>query len=220
VGVLIGAGCGGQAASRKSSGASTLADRLDEMSAAAQIDTLRSLTRQDPDDATLAFYAGNAYYAMGVELPAKEVDQALAYYDSAATAFRHATQIDTTYSRAFVNMGLALDSGRKGNEARAAFKRAIAIDPNDVLAYCHLGFLEYTAGHRTEAMRLYQQALVIDPDSAQAHYNLGLAFAEARIFREALGEWQRAAAADPDGALGRMAAENATIIQTYLADSP
>lgn len=217
---LAAAGCGGRASTREPSAAPTLADVLERMPAQAQLDTLRALTLAAPDDARLAFHTGNAYYALAGEQSPEHQDRALVYFDSATVAYRRATAIDPDYSRAFVNMGLALDASRKWGEARAAYQRAIAIDPDDVLAYCHLGYLEYNSGNRSEAMRLYQRAIAIDPGSAQAHYNLGLAFAEARIFREALGEWERVMELDPDGELGRTAADNVRIIRQYLAETP
>lgn len=214
------AACGRHTSTREPAAAATLADRLDRMPAQAQVDTLRALTAQRPDDAVLAFHTGNAWYTMALELAPERGDEARAYLDSAVVAYQRATHLDPDYSRAFVNLGLAYDAARKGSEARAAFRRAIAIDPGDVLAHCHLGFAEYATGNRAEAMRLYQQALAIDPNSAQAHYNLGLAFAEAKIFREALREWERVVALDPEGELGRMAGENVGIIRQYLGESP
>ena len=56
----------------------------------------------------------------------------------------------------------------------------------------------------------------IDPECAQAHYNLGLAFADAKIFGEALLEWKKVVEIDGDGDLGRTAAENVELIQTYM----
>lgn len=195
-----------------------LADALERMAPQAQLDTLRALSAVNPGDAELAFHTGNAYYSLGMEIPPERGPEADAYYDSATTAYRRATELDSTYSRAYVNMGLAYDAWRKRSDARSAFVRALEINPRDVLAYCHLGYLEYTLGNKTAAMDYYQRALAVDPDSPQAHYNLGLAFAEANIFHEALREWERVAALDPDGQLGKMAGENVRIIRQYLAD--
>jgi len=210
------AACGPHAAKAPPS----LADALDRMPPQAQLDTLRALSALRPDDARLAFHAGNAFYELAMDTPPEHSQEADAWYDSATTAYRRATTLDSTYSRAYVNMGLAYDAWRKRADARAAFTRALEVNPRDVLAYCHLGYLEYTLGNKTAAMDDYQRALAIDPDSPQAHYNLGLAFAEANIFHEALREWERVAALDPDGELGKMAGDNARIIRQYLADEP
>jgi tetratricopeptide (TPR) repeat protein len=214
--------CGGPAVHRGASqpAGDPLAGRLGDMPPSAQLDTLRALASTQPDDARLQFFIGNAYYGLGAAQAPERRAAAQAYYDSAVTAYTRATEIDTAYSRAWVNKGLALDAGRKPDPARRAYQRAIDIDPQDVLAYCHLGALERAAGNTDAAVRLYQRALIIDPNSAQAHYNLGLAFAEAHIYAEALREWEAAAAADPDGVIGTTARENAAILRQYLQERP
>jgi len=181
-----------------------------------QLDYLRKLDQEKPDDATIAFHFGNAYYEIGGSYPVEDHDVAVAYYDSAVTAYRRAVAIDSTYSKAYVNMGLAYDAMGKRADARGALRKAIEVNPNDVLAYCHLGHLEQSFGDYGEAMTNYRRALAIDPNSAQAHYNLGLAFADTKVFKEALVEWEKVVALDPDGELGKMAAENVRLLRQYL----
>jgi tetratricopeptide (TPR) repeat protein len=200
--------------------ASSLASALRPLSTGAQLDTLRTLAAAQPADAQIAFLTGNAYYSLGAELGSAEQVQAHAYFDSATAAYQRAVELDSTLSKAWVNMGLAYQDAGKRTEARQALEKAIAVNPNDVLAYCHLGYLEQTAGFVEEAIRQYQRALAIDPHSAQAHYNLGLAFADARIFREALLEWETVIRLDPEGDLGKTAAENVKIIRQYLDEKP
>jgi tetratricopeptide (TPR) repeat protein len=196
--------------------APTLADQINAMPPGERIEFVRTLKKEKPDDATVAFHFGNAYYSFGSLLPAEENANANAYYDSAVTEYTRAIAIDSTYSKAYVNMGLAYDAAGKRNEARRAFRDAIKINPKDVLAHCHLGLLEASYGDYNEAMRLYQQALQLDPNSAQAHYNLGLAFAEKKVFSEALVEWEKVIALDPNGELGKTATENVRVIKRYM----
>lgn len=185
----------------------SLSEAVAGMEPAAQVNYLRELSTQRPDDANVFFYLGNAYYAAGEP-------------DSAVASFRRAVAIDTTMSKAHVNMGLVYDAARRRDEAIREFRRAIEINPDDVLAYCHLGQVQYSRGQVDEAIKLYKKALEIDPESAQAHYNLGLAFADAKIFGEALTEWTRVIELDPDGELGRTAAENVKLIRSYLEVEP
>jgi tetratricopeptide (TPR) repeat protein len=191
-----------------------LAARLNAMKPQAQIDTMRALVKADTSDAQLRFLAGNAYYSFGSVLDASS-DNRTAYLDSATAQYRSATAIDSTMSKAWVNMGLAYIDNNKRSEGRKALEKAIDVNPKDVLAYCHLGYLDHMSGNLSEAMLMYHQALAIDPNSAQAHYNLGLAFAEQKIFNEALREWQIVIKNDPDSDLGKTAAENVKIIQQY-----
>ena len=195
--------------------APTLAQRLGTMSIEAQLDTLRTLERARPDDATIPFHVGNAYYEVGGSYPVEERNVAVAYYDSAVIAYQHAVAIDSTYSKAYVNMGLTYDALGKRPEALGALNKAIEVNPNDVLAYCHLGQLQQSVGNYGAAVTNYRKALAIDPNSAQAHYNLGLAFAEQKVFKEALVEWEKVIALDPNGELGKTAAENVRLLRQY-----
>lgn len=180
-----------------------LADRLDGKTPEQQISYLDSLQAISDDDARIHFFKGNAYFA---------AEQ----YDSSIAQFNRAVAIDENYAKAYVNLGIVYDHTGKRQQARNAYAQAIQANPKDVLAHCHLGFNYYSSGDRARAMDQYAEALRIDPNSAQAHYNLGLAFADSKIFNEALTEWRRVTELDPDGQLGKMAAENVRLIETYM----
>ncbi len=218
--VALLAACGGRVPAHEPEPTLTLSDVLREMTAQAQLDTLRLLVPESPDDARLPFYVGNAYVELGQGLPANQSRNAIAYYDSAIAAYKRSAELDSTYSRTYVNMGLAEDNAGRRGLAREAYQKAIAVNPKDVLAYCHLGSLEHDEGNLSDAVRLYETALRVDPSSAQAHYDLGLAFAETRVFREALTEWEKVIQLDPDGELGKAASENVKIIHQYLGQGP
>lgn len=177
--------------------------RLETLSPEEQVPYLRELRSRRPGDATLIFYLGNAY------LNLSKPDSAVIYYEQAVAA-------DSIYSKAHVNLGIALERLSRFEDAKTHYERAIDIDSTAVLAYCHLGHYYHTRGDLGEAVKRYQQALDIDPQSAQAHYNLGLAFADSRLFGEALREWRKVVALAPESELGRTAAENVRLIETYM----
>lgn len=179
-----------------------LADRLESMTPQEQIEHLLTYLEQGTTDARIHFFMGNAFYGM------EQLDSAVAHYTIAV-------KLDGDYAKAYVNMGIAYDAMGQFRMARANYARAIEINPRDVLAYCHLGF-NYSRHEPAKAIEYYMKALEIDPESAQARYNLGLAFAEAKIFNEALIEWKRVIELDPDGELGKIAAENVKLIETYM----
>ena len=197
---------GGSVVWGESSGAGTRSDlskHLSTMPPAEQIVYLRRLSPAEVGGAEIHFYLGNAFYAN------EEVDSAVAEYMKAVEA-------DSAYTKAYVNMGIALDTNSQFFKARWAYEQALRIDPEDVLALCHLGFNYFNRGDTEKAVAYYRKALAIDPGSAQAHYNLGIAFANAKIFKEALVEWRRVVELDPDGALGKLAAENVELLKTYI----
>jgi superkiller protein 3 len=181
---------------------SALAERLNAMKPAEQLELLRGMEAQGQADAEVYFRIGNAFYSM------EALDSAIVYYGEAIKA-------DSAYVKAWVNLGLAYDGSHQVPAAQRAFEEALAIAPDDVLALCHLGFTYFNRGRVEKAIDYYMQALRIDPESAQAHYNLGLAFADAHIFQEALREWEKVIELD-DGQLGKTAAENVNLIHTYM----
>ena len=181
---------------------SALAERLRALKPAEQLELLRGIEAEGHADAEVYFRMGNAFYSL------EALDSAIVYYGEAL-------EVDSTYVKAWVNLGLAYDGSRQAAAAQRAFEEALAVAPEDVLALCHLGFTYFNRGQVDRAIDYYMQALRIDPESAQAHYNLGLAFADARIFPEALREWEKVIELD-DGQLGKTAAENVGLIHTYM----
>ncbi len=200
----------------KEPSAVSLNEQMVGMTDVQRIAFLRDLDAKQSGDAKVAFQLGNTYYSLGTGSLGHDDHLARAYYDSAVVEYKRAIDRDSTYSKAYVNMGLAYEAGGKKPDARRVLQQAVAVNPNDVLAHCHLGQLEQSYGNYAEAVKLYQRALALDPNSAQAHYNLGLAFAENRVFREAMIEWEKVMALDPGGELGRTAAENVRMIKQYV----
>lgn len=182
---------------------SDLSKLMKQMQPEEQLVHLRTLLSDGTEEAEVHFFMGNAFYAV------EELDSAVAHYT-------RAVELDPTYSKAYVNMGTALDTKGQIGKARWAYEKAIEINPEDVLAHCHLGYNYFNRKNYAEAMENYRKALAIDPNSAQARYNMGLAFANFKLFKEALVEWQKVVELDPDGELGKLAAENVELIKTYV----
>lgn len=184
-------------------GSDDLRKKLEALSPAEQLEFLTSLRARGSRDARVSFYLGNAH--LGLDRP----DSAVAYY-------REAVALDSVYTKAHVNLGIALERLNRFDDAKSHYMRAIEIDSSDVLAHCHLGHYYHVRGEIGVAVDHYRRALAIDPQSAQAHYNLGLAFADSRLFTEAAREWERVIELSPQSDLGRTAVENVRLIKTYL----
>ena len=180
-----------------------LRKKTEKMTPEEQIEYLTELDRTGANHAVIDFFIGNAYFTLD-------------NMERAAQYFFAATEGDSSYAKAWVNLGIAYDNQNQASAARSAYENAIKANPNDVLAYCHLGHNLFSNGKVSDAIKLYTRALEIDPNSAQAHYNLGLAFADARVFEEAILEWTKVSELDPDGPLGDIARENLELIRTYM----
>lgn len=190
-------------AGEKNTAPDDLKKRLETLSPPEQVPFLKALHSREPQNARLSFYLGNAY--LNLSKP-----------DSAAIYYAQALAADSMYSKAHVNMAIALEGLTRFDEAKRHYEKAIEIDSTDVLAYCHLGHYHHVRGEMGEAVDKYRHALRIDPESPQAHYNLGLAFADTRLFGEALREWRRVVELSPESEIGRTAAENVRLIETYV----
>lgn len=92
---------------------------------------------------------------------------------------RRALVVRPDDSRAWVNLGAALEDLHRPGEARDCYERVIRTDPSrdSAGAYCNLAAMDAEKGDLAEAIRLYEQALVRDPDLAEAR--LGMARAKA-----------------------------------------
>jgi tetratricopeptide (TPR) repeat protein len=177
--------------------------KIEGLSPSEQLQYLTSVRAKGPRDARVSFHLGNAHLALD-------------HPDSAVFYYAEAVSLDSTYTKAHVNLGIALENLNRFDDAKAHYVKAIEIDSTDVLAHCHLGHYYHVRGDIGEAVNQYRRALAADPKSAQAHYNLGLAFADSRLFAEAAREWERVIELSPQSELGRTAVENVRLIKTYL----
>ena len=75
-------GCGpSKTAGKPAASTPTLAQQLDTMAPEDQLDYLRKMDQKMPNDPTVAFHIGNAYYSLGSSLPEEENNRSVAYYD-------------------------------------------------------------------------------------------------------------------------------------------
>ncbi|HKP12744.1 MAG TPA: tetratricopeptide repeat protein, partial [Blastocatellia bacterium] len=123
-------------------------------------------------------------------LPRGREDQRIMLQES---LMRHRLEKYPNDFTAHFNLGAALQSLGRLEEAISYYRQALRIKPNDAVARNSLGTALQTGGKLEEALGEYREALRIQPDYVNAHYNLGtsllsLGQAEeaARHFREVL----------------------------------
>jgi tetratricopeptide (TPR) repeat protein len=76
------------------------------------------------------------------------------------------------------NLGTALQSEQRLDEAAAHYRRAIAFRPDYAAAYSNLGTALRAQGRLDEAVATYERALALQPDFPDAHYNLANALTD------------------------------------------
>ena len=98
------------------------------------------------------------------------------------------------------NMGAALQSEGRLDEALASYRRAIAISPDYAPAYANIGTVLQKQGKLNEAIASYQRALALRPSFPEVEYNLANALLAQNKPVEAAEHFKRAAAGIPGAA--------------------
>jgi tetratricopeptide (TPR) repeat protein len=105
------------------------------------------------------------------------------------------------------NLGAALQSEGRVDEAIAHYRRAIAIRSDYAPAYNNMGAALRAKGERVAAVTAYEHALALQPDYREAHYNLANLFLDEDQPDQAIDHFRAAlqstpAAADAHNNLG------------------
>ena len=93
-------------------------------------------------------------------------------YPSAITALKRAVSLDSTFSRAWIELGLTYYSGtREMNLSLNAFQKAVEADPKQVVPYKILAFMYIGIGKRDDAMATWKKLQSIAPDDPDLKAN-------------------------------------------------
>jgi tetratricopeptide (TPR) repeat protein len=76
------------------------------------------------------------------------------------------------------NLGAALQSEQRLDEAAAHYRRAIALRPDYATPYSNLGTALRAQGRLDDAVAMYERAIALQPDFPDAHYNLANALTD------------------------------------------
>jgi tetratricopeptide (TPR) repeat protein len=137
----------------------------------------RSLIERNPN-------SGLAWKALSVSLTMQGKD--------ALHAMTHAATLLPGDAEAHSNLGNALQSQRRFDDAAASYRRALEIQPHSPEGYNNLGSALRGLGRLDEAVASFRRALEIKADFAEASNNLGSALRGLRRFDEAVASYRRA----------------------------
>jgi tetratricopeptide (TPR) repeat protein len=96
------------------------------------------------------------------------------------------------------NLGGAMATQGRLDEAIAEFRKAIELNPHYAMGHSNLGAALNRKGYSDEGIAQCRWALEIKPNDADAHYNLGIIYLDQGRLAEAIASFQEALRAKPD----------------------
>ena len=108
-----------------------------------------------------------------------------------------AIEFDPFYAEAHFNMGIALASQGRYEQAVEAYKEAISINPLHAAAHNNMGNALQELASFKRAIESYQAALIVMPQYPDALNNLGNALQQKGQYLEAIEAYQKALAIEP-----------------------
>lgn len=119
-------------------------------------------------------------------------------------------------ARAHNNLGVALKSKGKFEEAVFHYRETIRLDPGFVEAYYNLGNIMMLTGKLPQAINYYGQAVMLNPGLVALQMSLANALFDGNRFQEARMHYQQVLRLDPGNAEARMNLERTINMLKYL----
>ena len=105
--------------------------------------------------------------------------------DSAIKDYNTAIALKSDYAEAYLNLGVAYDSGNEFDAALENYNITISLASDLPIAYSHRGAASLRKGKVRSAIEDYNTALSLDPDYAAVYCKRGIAWLYVR-------EWEKA----------------------------
>ena len=118
-------------------------------------------------------------------------------YRSAASIWQSVLDVIPDNSRAHNNLGVALKSAGRVDEAIRHYNEALRVTPDDEKTLNNLGVAFQAMGRYDEAINCFNRALQVKPKYVDTYYNLGWIFELQGKFDEAIDYYRRALQINP-----------------------
>ncbi len=123
--------------------------------------------------------------------------QQTARWHDSATLFRHTAEVTTRNHLAFNQLGVALDTAGREDDAKESFLKALKFRPGYRSAQRNLDSLGDDVADTASVITRYQADLAKDPESAEAHFNLSRVLIRAEDWQAAERHLREAARLRP-----------------------
>jgi tetratricopeptide (TPR) repeat protein len=143
--------------------------------------------------------AGGLLAAVGVVLGILTIQRNSVYNNKVALWEDTVAQAPFNF-KAHNNLGEALMSSGRHDEAVAEYKIALGMNPRFADAHNNLANALANDGRVDEAIPHYREALETKPDDANVHFNFGTVLSGQGLADEAMAEFQRALEIQPENA--------------------
>jgi predicted negative regulator of RcsB-dependent stress response len=127
--------------------------------------------------------------------------------------FEHTLEITPNNWLSNNNLGVALYSKGRTDDAIKHYLEALRIKPDYVETHNNLGNALYSKGRTDDAIKHYLEALRLKPDYVEAHNSLGVAFARKGNVDMALKHFQKALQINPNFSYARDNLKKALLFQ-------
>jgi tetratricopeptide (TPR) repeat protein len=111
--------------------------------------------------------------------------------------FQRATQLNPSYSTAYLFYRRALSTMGRRDEAIAEHGRALELDPLSLAINTFGGETLYEAHQYDRTIQQERKALELDPNFIPAHYFLAMAYLQKSMYREGIAEMEKALMISP-----------------------
>ena len=123
-------------------------------------------------------------------------------YEQSEIIFLELIELDPDNSKAYKNLGNAVFSQGKLEEAVAYYQKGLSLEGDaDATTYYNLGMVFHQQGKLEEAIACFEKFLLLNPNSADALNNLGNSFQRLGKFDEGIACFQKALTLEPNNAL-------------------
>jgi len=122
------------------------------------------------------------------------------YWNNSIALYNRALRVTENNYLAHNNLGLALHSEGKIEDAIYHYNKSMRIKPDYIFAYINRGNIYNELGRYPLAVNDYDQAIRIRPDFAMAYYNRGLAFFNLGLYHQTILDYTRVILLQPDHA--------------------